>query len=60
MLSSMVNLPGTVLGVFAGGIVEATGYNTYFLIATIAVLPATALLIYLWPRFTGADDAAMR
>jgi PAT family beta-lactamase induction signal transducer AmpG len=60
LLSSMVNLPGKVLGVFAGGIVEATGYNTYFLIATVAVLPATGLFIYLWPRFAAADVAAIR
>ena len=55
LLSSMVNLPGKVLGVFAGSIVEATGYGSYFVIATLAVLPATALLLYLWPRFRGAD-----
>jgi PAT family beta-lactamase induction signal transducer AmpG len=58
LLSSMVNLPGKVLGVFAGGIVEATGYGTYFIIATLAVLPATALFIYLWPRFREADRAS--
>jgi PAT family beta-lactamase induction signal transducer AmpG len=58
LLSSMVNLPGKVLGVFAGGIVEATGYAPYFVIATIAVLPATALLLYLWPRFRAADAGA--
>ncbi|HEV8695583.1 MAG TPA: MFS transporter, partial [Lysobacter sp.] len=58
LLSSMVNLPGKVLGVFAGGIVEATGYGTYFIIATLAVLPATALFLYLWPRFREADSAS--
>ena len=59
LLSSMVNLPGKVLGVFAGGIVEATGYGSYFIIATLAVLPATALFLYLWPRFREADSASM-
>ena len=58
LLSSMVNLPGKVLGVFAGGIVEATGYASYFIIATVAVLPATALLLYLWSRLHGADAGA--
>jgi len=58
LLSSMVNLPGKVLGVFAGGIVEATGYGTYFVIATLAVLPGTGLLLYLWPRFSAADAGA--
>lgn len=55
LLSSMVNLPGKVLGVFAGGIVEATSYSTYFIIATLAVLPATFLFLYLWPRFRHID-----
>ncbi|CAN5325819.1 MFS transporter [soil metagenome] len=50
LLSSMVNLPGKVLGVFAGGIVEATSYGAYFVIATIAVLPATLLFLWLLPR----------
>ncbi|MGN6513422.1 MAG: AmpG family muropeptide MFS transporter [Lysobacteraceae bacterium] len=58
LLSSMVNLPGKVLGVFAGAIVEATSYASYFVIATLAVLPATALLLYLWPRFRDADAGA--
>lgn len=58
LLSSMVNLPGKVLGVFAGAIVEATSYAAYFVIATLAVLPATALLLYLWPRFREADAGA--
>jgi PAT family beta-lactamase induction signal transducer AmpG len=58
LLSSMVNLPGKVLGVFAGAIVTATSYASYFVIATLAVLPATALLLYLWPRFREADAGA--
>lgn len=58
LLSSMVNLPGKVLGIFAGSIVEATGYGTYFVIATLAVLPATALFLVLWPRFRAADAQA--
>ena len=60
LLSSMVNLPGKVLGVFAGGIVEATGYASYFIIATVAVVPAAALLLYLWPRFRDAVAGASR
>ena len=50
LLSSMVNLPGKVLGVFAGRIVEATSYGTFFVIATLAVLPATVLFLWLLPR----------
>ena len=58
LLSSMVNLPGKVLGVFAGGIVEATSYGTYFVIATLAVLPATLLFLWLLPRLKldGPED----
>ncbi|MGN6150894.1 MAG: AmpG family muropeptide MFS transporter [Lysobacteraceae bacterium] len=55
LLSSMVNLPGKVLGIFAGGIVEATSYASYFVIATLAVLPATVLFLLLWPRLADAD-----
>lgn len=58
LLSSLVNLPGKVLGIFAGGIVEATSYGAYFILATLAVLPATALMLYLWPRLCGRDDQA--
>jgi PAT family beta-lactamase induction signal transducer AmpG len=50
LLSSMVNLPGKVLGIFAGGIVEATSYGTYFVIATLAVIPAVILMMVLWKR----------
>ena len=50
LLSSMVNLPGKVLGVFAGRIVEVTSYGTFFVIATLAVLPATVLFLWLLPR----------
>ena len=58
LLSSMVNLPGKVLGIFAGGIVEATSYGTYFVIATLAVVPAAALFLWLQPRLKleGRED----
>jgi PAT family beta-lactamase induction signal transducer AmpG len=58
LLSSMVNLPGKVLGIFAGGIVEATSYGTYFIIATLAVVPAALLFLWLWPRLAARDKAA--
>ncbi|MGE4366767.1 AmpG family muropeptide MFS transporter [Thermomonas sp.] len=46
LLSSLVNLPGKILGFFAGGIVMATGYGMYFVITVLALLPA--LLLYAW------------
>jgi len=58
LLSSMVNLPGKVLGIFAGGIVEATSYGTYFVIATLAVVPAALLFLWLWPQLAARDEAA--
>jgi len=51
LLASLVNLPGKVIGFFAGGIVAATGYATFFVITVLAVLPAAALCLWLWSRF---------
>ncbi len=50
LLSSLVNLPGKVLGFFAGGIAMATGYGMYFVITVLALLPAMMLYILLTPR----------
>jgi PAT family beta-lactamase induction signal transducer AmpG len=58
LLSSMVNLPGKVLGVFAGSIVEGSSYATFFVIATLAVLPATLLFLWLMPRLKVAVPEA--
>jgi PAT family beta-lactamase induction signal transducer AmpG len=57
LLSSLVNLPGKVLGFFAGGIVAATGYGEYFVITVLSIIPAMALFAYLWPRFRGMERA---
>lgn len=51
LLSSLVNLPGKLLGFFAGGIVAATGYATFFVMTVLAVAPAVILFVYLRPRF---------
>ncbi|XRD91004.1 MFS transporter [Dyella nitratireducens] len=51
LLSSLVNLPGKVLGFFAGGIVAASGYGGYFVITVCSVLPAMLLFAGLWRRF---------
>ncbi|WP_441601687.1 MULTISPECIES: AmpG family muropeptide MFS transporter [unclassified Dyella] len=52
LLSSMVNLPGKVLGFFAGGIAMTTGYGGYFVLTVISIVPATLLFTYLWPRYS--------
>jgi PAT family beta-lactamase induction signal transducer AmpG len=57
LLSSLVNLPGKILGFFAGGIVTATGYGMYFIITVLAVAPAAILFVYLSPRFRAIEQA---
>ncbi len=51
LLSSLVNLPGKLLGVFAGGIAMSVGYGAYFVISVLSLVPATILLVWLWPRY---------
>ena len=52
LLSSLVNLPGKVLGFFAGGIVTVLGYGGYFVITVFSMLPAMLLFACLWRRFS--------
>ena len=52
LLSSLVNLPGKLLGFFAGGIAMATGYGSFFVLTVVSVIPATLLFAYLWPHFS--------
>ncbi|RDS79747.1 MFS transporter [Dyella monticola] len=51
LLSSLVNLPGKMLGFFAGSIVAASGYGGYFVITVGSALPAMLLFAWLWRRF---------
>lgn len=57
LLSSLVNLPGKVLGFFAGGIALTTGYGGYFVITVLAIIPAMALFAHLWSRMRVAERA---
>lgn len=57
LLASLVNLPGKVLGFFAGAIVSASGYAMFFVITVLAILPAVALCLWLWPRFRRLEAA---
>jgi PAT family beta-lactamase induction signal transducer AmpG len=50
LFSSLVNLPGKLLGLFAGGIVTSTGYGMYFVITVLALLPAVLLYAVLTHR----------
>ncbi|MEO9078226.1 MAG: MFS transporter [Rhodanobacter sp.] len=55
LLSSLVNLPGKLLGFFAGGIATSAGYGGYFVLTVLAVIPAMMLFAWLWPRFRGFE-----
>jgi MFS transporter, PAT family, beta-lactamase induction signal transducer AmpG len=57
LLSSLVNLPGKVLGFFAGGIVAVVGYGGYLVITVFSVVPAMLLFVALWKRFSKEDLA---
>ncbi|TCS37888.1 PAT family beta-lactamase induction signal transducer AmpG [Paucimonas lemoignei] len=50
LFSSLITLPGKVLGFYSGRIVEAVGYAPYFWITTLAIVPAVALYFWLRPR----------
>lgn len=51
LLSSLLNLPGKVLGFFAGSIVMATDYTTFFVLTTLAIPPAALLCMWLTSQF---------
>jgi PAT family beta-lactamase induction signal transducer AmpG len=59
LLSSLVNLPGKVLGFFAGGIAMVTGYGGYFIITVLAVIPSMLLFVFLTPRFRRIERAQL-
>ena len=50
LLSSLVNITGKMLGIFAGTIVTTTGYSTYFTITVLAVPPAVVMYWLVRPR----------
>ena len=56
LLSSLVTLPGKVLGFYSGRIVEAVGYAPYFWVTAVAIVPAIALFFWLMPRVRLAGE----
>ena len=56
LFSSLVTLPGKVLGFYSGRIVEAMGYAPYFWITTVAIVPAIALFFWLMQRVRLAGE----
>ncbi|TDK21105.1 MFS transporter [Luteimonas aestuarii] len=58
LFSSLVMLPGKLLGAVSGRIVEATGFGVYFWITTLVAIPAVLLFFWLKPRLRLGDDDA--
>jgi PAT family beta-lactamase induction signal transducer AmpG len=56
LFSSLVMLPGKLLGAVSGGIVEQTGYGVYFWITALVAIPAVALFFWLAPRIRFGGD----
>ncbi|NLB58707.1 MAG: AmpG family muropeptide MFS transporter [Gammaproteobacteria bacterium] len=57
LFSSLIMLPGKVLGFFSGWIVEVTeGYAIYFIITAAVAVPAVLLFFWLYPRVKLAGD----
>lgn len=56
LFSSLITLPGKVLGFYSGRIVEAVGYAPYFVLTTVLAVPAVALFLWLRPRVHLGDD----
>jgi PAT family beta-lactamase induction signal transducer AmpG len=52
LFSSLVTLPGKLIGGASGFMVAGMGYEGFFIFSTVAVLPALALYFWLQPRLT--------
>ncbi len=50
LFSSLVTLPGKLLGGYSGFMVIDMGYQGFFIFSTLAVIPALALFFWLTPR----------
>lgn len=50
LLVSLANLPGKFIGGVSGYIVEATNYQTFFILSTLSVVPTLLLLAWLWKK----------
>ncbi|HOY22767.1 MAG TPA: MFS transporter [Cellvibrio sp.] len=50
LLASLANLPGKFIGGVSGYIVEASSYQTFFVISTLSVIPTLLLLAWLWNK----------
>lgn len=56
LFSSLVTLPGKLIGGLSGFMVTAMSYTGFFIFSTVAVLPALLLFFWLRPRVRLADE----
>lgn len=56
LFSSLVTLPGKLIGGFSGFMVSAMSYSGFFIFTTLAILPALALWFWLRPRINMDHD----
>jgi PAT family beta-lactamase induction signal transducer AmpG len=59
LFSSLVSLPGKVLGGFSGFMVAAAGYVPFFIFSTLALVPALLLWVWLRSRVDLDADAVL-
>jgi PAT family beta-lactamase induction signal transducer AmpG len=57
LLTSLLNVPGKVLGFFSGMIVAATNYQTFFVLTTVVIPPAAVLCYWLSRQFNRRERA---
>jgi PAT family beta-lactamase induction signal transducer AmpG len=58
LLTSLLNVPGKILGFFAGSIVVATSYSTFFVLTTLTIPFAAVLCLWLWSQFARRERQA--
>lgn len=54
LFSSLVTLPGKLIGGYSGFMVTGMGYQGFFIFSTLAVIPALLLFFWLTPRLSRA------
>lgn len=60
LFSSLVALPGKLLGGFSGYIVREFGYTDFFIFSAIAIVPALLLYFWLQPRLPASSGVDSR
>jgi len=58
LFSSLVTLPGKLIGGFSGFMVADLGYGGFFVLSTVAVIPALMLFAWIVPRLLPASPRA--